>query len=136
MVAGHLQEKDGHFYMVLSYKDSSGKRKTKWFATGLPVKGNKKRAEAMLAEKRKTFDPAVEKGKKRQKSALNCVKLLFTDYLEQWLKVVRFSIKEITLSSYKTMVENVINPYFRELNIALTDLQASDIQTFYALQLE
>ena len=153
MVAGHLQEKDGNFYMVLSYKDSSGKRKTKCFATGLPVKGNKKRAEAMLAEKRKTFDPAVEEAKKRQKSALNGVKpteaivdfkliqksgakLLFTDYLEQWLKVVRFSIKEITFSSYKTMVENVINPYFRELNIALTDLQASDIQTFYALQLE
>lgn len=153
MVAGHLQEKDGNFYMVLSYKDSSGKRKTKWFATGLPVKGNKKRAEAMLAEKRKTFDPAVEEAKKRQKSAPNGVKtteaivdfkliqksgakLLFTDYLEQWLKVVRFSIKEITFSSYKTMVENVINPYFRELNIALTDLQASDIQTFYALQLE
>lgn len=153
MVAGHLQEKDGNFYMVLSYKDSSGKRKTKWFATGLPVKGNKKRAEAMLAEKRKTFDPAVEEAKKRQKSISNGVrtteaivdfkliqksgaKLLFTDYLEQWLKVVRFSIKEITFSSYKTMVENVINPYFRELNIALTDLQASDIQTFYALQLE
>ena len=153
MVAGHLQEKDGNFYMVLSYKDSSGKRKTKWFATGLPVKGNKKRAEAMLAEKRKTFDPAVEEAEKRQKSASKGVKptetivdfkliqksgakLLFTDYLEQWLKVVRFSIKEITFSSYKTMVENVINPYFRELNIALTDLQASDIQTFYALQLE
>ena len=153
MVAGHLQEKDGNFYMVLSYKDSSGKRKTKWFATGLPVKGNKKRAEAMLAEKRKTFDPAVEEAKKRQKSISNGVrtteaivdfkliqksgaKLLFTDYLEQWLKVVRFSIKEITFSSYKTMVENVINAYFRELNIALTDLQASDIQTFYALQLE
>ena len=88
MVAGHLQEKDGNFYMVLSYKDSSGKRKTKWFATGLPVKGNKKRAEAMLAEKRKTFDPAVEEAKKRQKSASNGVKtteaLLWISLADIW----------------------------------------------------
>ncbi len=50
MVAGHLQEKKGYFYIVLSYKDAGGKRKTKWMQTGLPVKGNKRKAEAMLAE--------------------------------------------------------------------------------------
>lgn len=47
MVAGHLQEKKGYFYMVLSYPDAAGKRKTKWLPTGLPVKGNKKKAEKM-----------------------------------------------------------------------------------------
>lgn len=40
MVAGHLQEKKGFFYIVLNYKDEEGKRKSKWMATGLPVKGN------------------------------------------------------------------------------------------------
>ena len=35
MVAGHLQEKKGYFYMVLSYPDAAGKRKTKWLPTGL-----------------------------------------------------------------------------------------------------
>ena len=48
MIAGHLQEKKGLYYMVLSYKDKSGKRISKWLPTGLPVKGNKKRAEDML----------------------------------------------------------------------------------------
>ena len=43
MVAGHLQEKNGLYYMVLSYSDTSGKRKTKWISTKLPVKGNKKK---------------------------------------------------------------------------------------------
>ena len=42
-VAGHLQEKKGYYYAVLSYKDESGRRKTKWVSTKLPVKGNKKR---------------------------------------------------------------------------------------------
>ena len=43
MVAGHLQEKSGIYYMVLTYPDLSGKRKTKWISTKLPVKGNKKK---------------------------------------------------------------------------------------------
>ena len=48
MVAGHLREKSGYYYAVLNYTDSLGKRKTKWISTGLTVKGNKKRAEAIL----------------------------------------------------------------------------------------
>lgn len=43
--------------MVLNYPDITGKRKTKWFPTGLPVKGNKKRAEKMLMQTRQTFEP-------------------------------------------------------------------------------
>lgn len=35
MVAGHLQEKNDFYYIVLSYKDAAGKRKTKWEATDL-----------------------------------------------------------------------------------------------------
>ena len=41
MVAGHLQEKNGIYYVVLTYKTYDGKRKTKWQSTGLPTKGNK-----------------------------------------------------------------------------------------------
>ena len=52
MVAGHLQEKNDFYYIVLSYKDAAGKRKTKWEATGLSVKRNKKKAEALLLERR------------------------------------------------------------------------------------
>ncbi|MNF03820.1 hypothetical protein D3C80_2032130 [compost metagenome] len=52
MIAGHLQEKKGLFYIVLNCKDENGKRKPKWIPTGLKVKGNKKRAEALLLETR------------------------------------------------------------------------------------
>jgi len=34
--------------VILNYTDVFGNRKTKWIATGLPIKGNKKRAEAFL----------------------------------------------------------------------------------------
>ena len=55
MVAGHLQEKNDFYDIVLSYKDAAGKRKTKWEATGLSVKRNKKKAEALLLERRRNF---------------------------------------------------------------------------------
>jgi len=131
MVAGHLQEKKGLFYMVLSYKDCTGKRRTKWFPTGLPVKGNKKRAEAMLMEKRHSYVP--------EDSIENSViesEMLFADYLDQWLKIVKSTIKLITYASYVDAVEKRIKPYFREQGITLADLQASDIQRFYTIQLE
>ena len=57
MVAGHLREKNGYYYAVLNYYDAFGKRKTKWIATGLTVKGNKKKAEAFLMEERQKLQP-------------------------------------------------------------------------------
>ena len=57
MVAGHLREQNGYFQMILSWKGADGKRKSKSISTGLTVKGNKKRAEAMLLKTRKEFNP-------------------------------------------------------------------------------
>ena len=45
MVAGHLRVQNGYWQMIFSYKDVSGKRKTKSVSTKLKQKGNKKRAE-------------------------------------------------------------------------------------------
>ena len=147
MIAGHLQEKNDFYYVVLNYKDSAGKRHTKWCRTGLPVKGNKKRAEAMLMELRLSFDPEAEEAAQRLRKgespapdfesarAQDC-KLLFADYLEQWLKVARSTVKTITYSGYAEEVQKRISPWFRERGIALTELQASDIQDFYSFRLE
>ena len=47
-MTGSLQEKNNKFYAVLNFKDSNGKRVQKWISLNLPVKGNKRKAEAML----------------------------------------------------------------------------------------
>lgn len=60
MVAGHLREKRGYYHIVLSYTDENGKRQTPSKSTGLPVKGNKKRAEAMLQEARRTMEAELQ----------------------------------------------------------------------------
>ena len=59
MVSGHLQIKKGYYYVVLNYHDDAGKRHTKYVSTGLPQKGNKRRAEAALTKIRSEFVPPV-----------------------------------------------------------------------------
>ena len=126
MVAGHLSEKNGNYYAVLSYTDAFGKRRTKWVNTGLPVRGNKKKAEAFLMEERKKFQTAepVTGG------------VLFADYIEQWLEVAKPTIVVATYASYCSMVKRVIAPYFRERGITLQGLTPKDIQDFYLEKLK
>ena len=56
MVSGTLALKNGYYYAVLSYQDAVGKRHQKWVSTGLPQKGNKRRAEQELIRIRSEFE--------------------------------------------------------------------------------
>ena len=127
MVAGHLQEKKGYFYLVLTYRHYDGRRMAKWISTGLPVKGNKKRAEELLRQARKSF--TLDKAPFQKDD-------LFADFLEQWLEVAKSTIQLVTFSSYSTMAKTTIIPYFKSKRIILNELQAKDIQAFYSEQLK
>ena len=48
---GSLRLKRGIWQMVFDYEDEAGQRRQKSESTGLPEKGNKRRAEAMLRER-------------------------------------------------------------------------------------
>lgn len=130
MVAGRLQEKNGFYYIVLSYTDSAGKRRQPWIGTGLPVKGNKKRAEKMLAETRKSF--TIPKGQVSELSS----DMAFSDYMRYWLKMMRTTVTETTYSSYCFNVEKHILPYFEPLGVTLAGLQPRQIQSFYLHEAE
>ena len=130
MVAGRLQEKNGFYYIVLSYTDSAGKRRQPWIGTGLPVKGNKKRAEKILAETRKSF--TIPKGQVSELSP----DMAFSDYMRYWLKMMRTAVTETTYSSYCFNVEKHIIPYFEPLGVTLAGLQPRQIQSFYLHEAE
>ena len=125
MVSGHLEVKKGYYYIVLNYVDENGKRNRPWIPTGLPEKGNKRKAEAMLSKVRNSYEPpkVTEEGLRSD--------MLFADYLEQWLEVAKTRIAVATYSSYSNMVQSTIAPYFRKTKVKLCDLEASHIQTFY-----
>ena len=83
MVAGHLREKRGYYHIVLSYTDENGNRQTPSKTTGLPVKGNKKRAEAMLIQARREKEAelqllAATKGRRKSGAPVN---ITFTKFI-------------------------------------------------------
>ena len=129
MVSGHLETKTGYYYVVLSYVDVNGRRHRPWISTGLPEKGNKRKAEAELARIRSTYEPPKEV------EDLNS-DMPFADYLLQWLEIVKVRIKIATFSSYESMVKRTIEPYFRKKGYTLRGLEARHIQQFYTEKLK
>ncbi|MDN8588172.1 site-specific integrase [Paenibacillus sp. 11B] len=146
MVAGHLQEKKGLFYMVLNCKDEDGKRKPKWIPTGLTVKGNKKRAEALLLETRREFTLLLNANEKeliveeiiKEMPAEEPVDQgpLFSVFMLQWLAMMKHQVEFITYASYHNVITNHIVPYFEEKGLLLKELLPSHIQDYYQYELE
>ena len=129
MVSGTLALKNGYYYAVLSYQDAAGKRHQKWVSTGLPQKGNKRRAEQELIRIRSEFEIPRVAGELSSN-------MLFADYLDQWLEIVRARIKPATFGSYQGMVKSTIGPYFRKKELTLKELEARHIQQFYTEKLK
>lgn len=124
---GSLQIKDGKYYAVLSFRtnevQSNGKPKykTKWFCTGYTVKGNKKKAQKFLEDKRAEYD----------KKNLNYSDLLFTDYIEIWLENIKPELRPSTYRGYAGNIKNHIIPYFKGRRIKLQDLTPWELENFY-----
>ena len=131
MLAGHLQIKNGYYYVVLSYMDSQGKRKQPWIPTNLPERGNKRRAEDLLLHYRQTYVPPVDLQNESDLSR----NMLFADYMETWLETTRKSVEKTTFGSYSTIVKKGVAPYFRKLGVTVEDLQPRHLQTYYNKQL-
>lgn len=127
MISGHLQEKKGYFYMILSLKDAEGKWKPKWISTGLLVKGNKKRAEVKLRETIAQYE-----AKEAQKAG-RPDGILFCDYMENWLEMIKSSVEASTLTSYRRVIKDSIAPYFRGMGVTLADVEKQPryIQEYY-----
>lgn len=128
MVSGRLAEKNGYYYMVLSYTEKeTGKRKQPWFKTGLTIKGNKKKAESMLQELRRTFIVPAQKVYDGNFSP----EMLFSDFMKVWFEIEKHSIARSTLGGYQYNIDSVIVPYFKDSGITLGKLKAKHIQAFY-----
>lgn len=141
MVAGHLREKRGYYHIVLSYTDENGHRKTPSKTTGLPVKGNKKRAEAMLQEARKQMEEELKNrfSQSHHNSQDGAPSdLEFTKFLLDWLEMMRNSIEDTTYGSYAMGIKNKIVPYFETHHpgLKLTDVSPKLIQDYYTYEMQ
>lgn len=130
MVTVSLQEKNGFYHAVVNYKDDNGKRKQKWFSTRLKIRGNKKEAQAKAEEIRQEFENELNSTQKRKNNTVK-TNVLFLDFLNEWLKIVKKTIEPSTYNSYEQIVNDRITKYFTKNKIKLVDIQAIDTQEYY-----
>lgn len=140
MVAGHLREKDGKYHIVLSYVDVDGKRKTPCRSTGLPIKGNKKKAEAMLQEARREKEEELywRRMENHSGDVQKEEKVYFTKYLSDWLAMMRPSLEITTYAAYELSINKKIIPYFNERypGLLLPDVTPRHIQEYYSYEMD
>lgn len=127
MIAGHLVVRNGYYNIVLSYTDSKGKRRQPWIKTDLKEKGNKKAAQELLMEYRRTFVPPAEDVLPDQINS----NMLFSDFLVAWLDIIKSSVETTTYASYAAMVKQSIVPHFEKTKITVKNLSPMDLQTYY-----
>ena len=121
-MTGSLQIKNGKYYAVLNFKDNEGKRKQKWVSLDMDVKNNKRRAEQALAK-------LVGEYEKANIDTINDQS--FSDFMDEWLKVIKASVKITTYNSYEVHYRNHIKPYFDKLGVTVCDLKPIHIQRYY-----
>lgn len=117
MIKGSLQEKNGKYYVVFRLNG-----KQKWVSTKIDVKrGNKRKAESVMAE-------IISKANENP----HCFeKVLFTDYIKNWLSYTKTMVDDVTYDGYDRESHNHLIPYFANKKKALQDITVRDIESYY-----
>lgn len=119
-MTGSLTEKNGKFYIVLNLYEGK-KRQKKWISTGLPVKGNKRKAEQLLRETLREYEQAPKTVKSD---------VLFSDYIRRWLVNVQRKVDPVTYQGYEVLAKRQVLPYFDASGIKLQDVTTQVLQAY------
>lgn len=121
-MTGSLQTKNDKYYAVLNFKDSNGKRVQKWIALNLTVKGNKRKAEAMLNDLLSQYQGL---------DSVEPLNTLLSVYIANWIEYDRPHITVTTYNQYVNMLNLHIAPYFNARNITVSGVTAGDLEDYY-----
>lgn len=119
-MTGSLTVKNGKYYAVLNVYEN-GKRRKKWISTGLPEKGNKRKAEQFLREKLAEYE--------RMEGIVHS-DVKFSDYVRIWLEQIARTVDPVTMQGYQVIADGHILPYFDEKKIALVDIDCKTLQNY------
>ena len=125
-MTGSLQIKNEKYYIVLNDM-VNGKRKQRWIATGLTVKGNKRKAEQLLREKL---------AEEMQKAPLPVSDMRLSDCIRHWLTCVQRRVDEVTYLDYLHTAEKHILPYFDASGLTLRDCTVKEAEARIRAQID
>ena len=119
-MTGSLQKKNNVWYAVINTYDGDGKRKLKWISTG---KKKKPDAQKVLTEILSKMD---------KKTYIDPVKILFSDFMLDWLdNIIKSHIEQTTWEGYTTNIRVHIEPYFKAKRLKLSEITAMDLQQYF-----
>lgn len=107
-ITGSLAERNGRYTAILNLYDEDGKRRQKSIALGIPVKGNKRKAQARLEELKREYSTGIYNPEKSMQESP-----LFADFLYDWLKTTAPTIERTTYQSYQGLIDSRLGSFFR-----------------------
>lgn len=117
-----------YYYVSLSYKDPITKIwKNKTISTGLSVKNNKRKAEALIPSLIKEY-AYLEKIPEEYCLTVN-PDITVCEYLDSWLEGKRFDLKKATYEGYEYRAKR-IKDYFQIQNPKMRELTPKMVDTF------
>lgn len=125
-MTGSLQTKNDKFYAVLNFKNQAGKRVQKWIPLNLSVKGNKRKAEAMLNQLLMDYQ-GIE--------SVEPMNTLLSQHIATWIEANRTNIAVTTYNQYVNMLQLHIGPYFDQRRITLNKVTAGDLEDYYTAKI-
>lgn len=126
---GSLRVKRGIYQIVIDYTDALGQRRQKSESTGLPEKGNKRRAQAILEQRLREMERESE-------ATLEARDTLFLPFMRNWLdEVVSHQVKANTMTQYNMVFDKYISVYKPFVGVTLHDLTPALLQSYYNAQL-
>lgn len=120
-MTGCLQIKNDTYYIVLSITEN-GKRKRPWIPTGLPAKGNKRKAEQLLRDELRKWE---------LNAGLTHSDELLADYVRYWLTVAKRKVDEVTYQGYELLARTHILPYFDHSGVLLRKATLPVLQAYF-----
>ena len=127
---GYVRLKRGIWQIVFDYFDENGERHQSSESTGLPEKGNKRRAQQILNER-------LDELANQYTTTLASKNILFLTFMLDWLNdVVSHKVKISTFSQYLYVFNTYIAKYKPFHGVKLQELTPALLQSYYNAQLK
>ncbi len=130
-MTGHLYEKNGKYHMMINAYDENGKLRRRSIATGLKVKNNKTKAEAMLRNTIRAMELQAEELRRLSPDKRKLQSITLAEAVDRWMVGAKRRIDAITYQGYDSLVRLHIRPYFKANGILLREATVEQMQTFF-----
>lgn len=137
-IKGTIQSKKGYLYAVIMYFDEAGKKKYKWYSTGLKERGNRKEAKEILnlkmeefeAEQQAKRDKLIRRTKPKEVDKSDAT-MLFSDYCKKYVESKKHELSPSVYHTYHGHYIKVFKDFFDARNLRLIDITDQEIKDFY-----